>query len=248
MKQISFKIICLIVWVCVTVFSGFGDDFTRSYETRMLETFNGDSDSPYKWKTDASRFITKSNDESIPSLAYVEAWPMAAFGNNRTADSKPLRSLGLRASFDRRGYNWVDLYPVLSDDPEENPYEIPMPGRVQNLDVWVWGANLKYYIEVYIRDYRGVIHCLRLGDISFQGWKNMRVNVPSNIPQARRTLPSYAGLSFVKFRVWTQPVERVDNFYVYFKQLKVLTDIFESLFDGNDLADPQNVERLWSNN
>lgn len=247
MKQVSFKIICLIVWACITVFSGFGDEVTSSFETRVLETFNGDSDAPYKWKTDASRFITKTNDVSYPLLTYVEAWPIAAFGNNRGPDALQLRSLGMNASFDRKGYNWIDLYPVLKDDTEENPYEIPIPGRVRSLDVWVWGANLRYYVEVFLRDYRGVIHCLRMGDISYIGWRNLRVNVPTNIPQARKTIPSYAGLTFVKFRVWTQPVEKVDSFYVYFKQLKVLTDMFESLFDGNDLADPQNVERLWAN-
>ena len=247
MKQGSFKIICLIIWACITVFSAFGDETTNSFESKVLESFNGDADAPYLWKTDASRFITRTSTATYPMTTYVEAWPIAAFGNNRGANAQPLRSLGINGSFDRRGYNWIDLYPVLADDPDAKPFEIPIPGRIHNLDVWVWGSNLKFYIEVYLRDYLGVIHTLRLGDISYAGWRNLRVNIPTNIPQARRILPSYAGLQFVKFRIWTQPVERVDNFYIYFKQLKVLTDMFESLFDGNDLADPQNVERLWAN-
>ncbi|MDR1839389.1 MAG: flagellar filament outer layer protein FlaA [Treponema sp.] len=246
MKQSSIKIICLIVWACITVFSSFGDEVTTSYETRILESFNGD-DSPYVWKTESSRFITKTDDVSYPLLSYVEAWPVAVFGYNRGNDSPQLRSLGMHGKFDRQGYNWIDLYPVLADDPDGKPYEITIPGRVQNMDMWVWGANLKYYIEIYVRDYIGVVHALRLGDISYTGWKNLKVNVPTNIRQSRRIQPAYAGLSFVKFRIWTQPVERVDNFYIYFKQFKVLTDMFESLFDGNDLADPQNVERLWAN-
>jgi len=261
MKQKSFKIICLIIWACITVFSGFGDENTNSFETWVLDSFNGDEDSPYIWKAEASRFRSLVRDEkgevvqdnngnnsSYPLLAYVEAWPIAAFGNNRGQDAQPLRSLGLNGRFERRGYNWIDLYPVLADDPDGNPYEVPIPGRVHNMDIWVWGANLKYYIEIFVRDYLGVIHPLKLGDISYIGWRNLRVNIPTNIAQARRTLPSYAGLSFVKFRIWTQPVERVDNFYIYFKQFKVLTDMFESLFDGNDLSDPDNVQRLWSNN
>ena len=261
MKQTSFKIICLIIWACITVFSGFGDENTTSFETRVLDTFNGDDDSPYIWKTTASRYISvvrnannevvqdsSGHDSYYPLLAYVDAWPIAAFGYNREPNAPPIRSFGLNARFDRKGYNWIDLYPVLKEDPDQNPYEIPIPGRVHNMDVWVWGANLRYYIEVYVRDYQGVIHMLRLGDISYIGWRNLRVNVPTNIRQAQRTLPSYAGLTFVKFRIWTQPVERVDNFYIYFKQFKVLTDMFESLFDGNDLSDPSNVERLWSNN
>jgi len=112
--------------------------------------------------------------------------------------------------------------------------------------MWVWGSNLKYYIEIYVRDHRGVVHALRLGDISYAGWRNLNVNVPNHIVQTRRILPSFAGLTFVKFRIWTQPVERVDNFFIYFKQLKILTDMFSALFDGNDLANPDHVEMIWS--
>ena len=261
MKHSSFKIICLIIWACITVLSVHGQDKTVNWETRVLETFNGDEDAPYIWKTQASRFISvvrnangevvqdsNGNNQYYPLTTYVNAWPVAVFGYAREPNSPPLRSLGIRGQFDRRGYNWIDLYPVLADDPDEKPFEIPIPGRVSNMDVWVWGANLRYYIEVFIRDYRGVIHTLRLGDIAFPGWRNLRVSIPTNITQSRRTLPSYAGLTFVKFRIWTQPVERVDNFYIYFKQLKVLTDMFETLFDGNDLADPAHVDRLWSSN
>ena len=247
MKQFSFKIICLVILACIAVFSGFGDDVTNSYETKILETFNGTGDSPYTWKTQASRFITSMDGVTYPVLAYIDAWPTAAFGYNRSPDSPQLRSLGLHGKFDRQSYNWIDLYPVLTDDPEGKPYEIPLPGRIQNFDMWVWGSNLRFYIELYIRDYQGVVHCLKLGDISYTGWQNLKVNVPTNIRQSRRILPSFAGLHFVKFRIWTQPTERVDNFYIYFKQLKVLTDVFESFFDGNDLADPQNVDRLWAN-
>jgi len=243
MKRDSFKIICLIVWACITVFSGFSQEKTISFETRVLESFNGDSD--YTWKTDASRFITKTDDETFPKLLYVDAWPVAVFGYNRNGD-QDIKSLGINGRFDRKGYNWIDVYPVKSDD-EENPAEIPIPGRVHNLDMWVWGSNLKYYIEVFLRDYTGVVHTLRLGDITYAGWKNLSVNVPGNIPQGKRILPAYAGLTFVKFRIWTTPSERVSNFYIYFKQFKVLTDIFENLFDGNDLADPQHVDQLWAN-
>ena len=259
MKHGSFKIICLIVWAVITVFPGFAldHDFV-SFETKVLESFNGADDAPYIWKTQASRFISSvrdkngevvkdsnGNDDKYPKTMYVDAWPISAFGN-RPAEGT--RSIGIHGQFDRRGYNWIDIYPVLKDDSEETPYEIHIPGRVANIDMWVWGANLRYYIEIFLRDYRGVIHTLRLGDISYVGWKNLRVNVPTNIPQARPTIPSYAGLTFVKFRIWTQPVERVDNFYIYFKQLKVLTDVLENLFDGNDLADPDYVESIWSGN
>jgi hypothetical protein len=114
--------------------------------------------------------------------------------------------------------------------------------------MWVWGSNLRYYIEAYFRDYQGVVYSLRLGDLGYQGWRNLRVRIPTNIPQSKRVLPRHAGLTFVKFRIWTTPSERVDNFYVYFNQMKILTDTFESLFDGDELADPERIQEFWAQN
>ncbi|WP_461247326.1 flagellar filament outer layer protein FlaA [Treponema sp. R6D11] len=192
------------------------------------------------------QIFTKTEEATYPILTYVDAWPVAVFGYNRAGDAPPLKSFGLHGRFDRKGYNWIDIYPVAADKPDGGPVEIPIPGRVKNFDMWVWGANLRYYIELYVRDYRGVVYGFKLGDIGYIGWRNLQVDLPKNIIQSRRTVPAYAGLTFVKFRVWTQPVERVDDFYIYFKQFKILTDMFDPLFDGNDLADPDHVDKLWA--
>jgi hypothetical protein len=246
MKHGSFKVVCLIVWACITVLSTYSDETTVDLESRVLEAFNGDSE--YTWRVEASKFATRTDDVSYPQLAYVDAWPIAAFGSNRDG-SQTIRSLGLHGRFDRQGYNWMDIYPVSLGDTSDNPapVEIPMPGRVRSLDLWVWGSNLNFYIEAYVRDYRGVVHIIRIGDIAYTGWKNLRANVPNSIPQSKRILPKLAGMTFIKFRVWTQPVERTNDFYVYFKQFKILTDMFESYFDGDELADPEQVQRLWAN-
>jgi hypothetical protein len=228
------------------VLSGYGDDLTVDLESRILEAFNGDSE--YVWKTDASKFATKTDDASYPQLTYVDAWPIAVFGSNRDG-SQTIKSLGIHGRFDRQGYNWIDVYPVKADDSGDNPApaEIPMIGRVRNLDMWVWGANLHLYVEAYVRDYQGVVHIIRMGDVSYTGWKNLRANINSSIRQSKRILPSLAALTFVKFRIWTQPIEKVGDFYVYFKQFKILTDVFESYYDGDELANPDRVQELWAN-
>jgi hypothetical protein len=112
--------------------------------------------------------------------------------------------------------------------------------------MWAWGSNLRYYIEAYVRDYQGVVHSVRLGDIGYTGWRNLRVRIPNSIAQSKRVLPKLAALTFVKFRIWTTPTEKVDNFYIYFDHFKVLTDTFETFFDGDELADPDRVQQLWS--
>ena len=260
MRQGGFRavrlIVLLFVMLSMVVFSGFGDDNTASVESIILEAFDGETSHQwsfggrthtyeFEWRADGSKFASTVDDQSFPQLNYIPAWPQAVFGINR--EGKDLKSLGIWGRFDRRGYNWIDVYPVAAklDGGEYEPFEIPIPGRIQSLDMWVWGSNLSYYLEVYFRDYQGVIHSLYLGDLHYQGWRNLRVRIPSSIRQSKRVLPSLASLSFVKFRIWTMPMERVDNFYIYFDQLKILTDTFESLFDGDNLADPEQVQELW---
>jgi hypothetical protein len=184
---------------------------------------------------------------------------MALFRSNR--EGRELHSLGIWGKFKRMGYNWIDIYPTLKSEGEDaGPYEIPIPGRVRYLDMWVWGSNLNYYVEAYVRDEQGVIHVLYLGNIGYQGWRNLRATVPTSIPQRRRIIldPTASStlstddknsiyLKFVKFRIWTTPREQVANFYVYFDQFKVLTDTFESLIDGDEMTDPDRVRENWTN-
>jgi len=262
MKQGSFRAVRLAVFLLVmlslALFTVMGDEHTVDFESIILETFNGDSahswdfggktyNFDFEWRADASKFASNIDDESYPKLAYIPSWPMALFGSNR--EDRDLQSLGVWGKFDRRGYNWIDIYPIIpgtgGDDEDPEPFEIPIPGRIQYLDLWVWGSNMNYYMEAYFRDHQGVVYNLHLGNLAYQGWKNLRTRIPTSIPQSRRILPRYAGLTFVKFRIWTTPVERVDNFYIYMKQMKVLTDTFESLFDGDELADPERVQELW---
>ncbi|MDR3166995.1 MAG: flagellar filament outer layer protein FlaA [Treponema sp.] len=245
MKHGSFRAVCLIFWAAIAVLSAFGDENTVNLESIILESFDGNSE--YEWRVAASKFATQRDGESFPQLSYVASWPAAIFGANR--EGRDLKSLGIWGRFDRRGYNWIDVYPVAAGGGDDAaPTEIPIPGRAEYLDMWVWGSNLNYYIEAYVRDYQGVVHPIRLGDIGYAGWKNIRATIPNTLPQSKRVLPRLAALRFVKFRIWTQPAEPVNNFYIYFDQFKVLTDTFEINYDGDELADPVRVQELWNGN
>ena len=258
MKYGSIKAVCLIVLACITVLSAYGDDRTVDLTSIVLEHFDEETTHEwlegkrtrsfeYSWVLAASKFATKSEDEdgnevAYPLMAYLDTWPIALYGYNR--EGKTIKSLGIHGRFDRRGYNWIDLYPVNGDG---DPFEIPMPGRIRYLDLWVWGSNLDFNVEAFVRDHQGTVHIVKLGNLGYTGWKNLRANIPNHISQAKRVQPSLARLHFVKFRIWTSPAESVDNFYIYLKQFKVLTDTFESPFDGDELADPDLVPQLWAN-
>jgi hypothetical protein len=234
-----------MVMACTVLLSAFGDEATQNLESRILESFDGDSD--YEWRLTASKFATQTDEETFPKMVMVDAWPQSLFGSARQQDEdQPRQSLGVWGRFDRVGFNWIDVYPVALDGGEDaEPVEIPIPGRVRDIDVWVWSGNFDFYIEAYIRDYLGVVHIINMGNLGYEGWRNLLAHIPNNIPQGKRQLPNLASLRFVKFRIWTQPTERVNDFYIYFDQFKVLTDTFESLFDGDDLIDPVRMQEIW---
>jgi hypothetical protein len=86
---------------------------------------------------------------------------------------------------------------------------------------------------------------LSFGSIRFAGWKNLRTRIPGSIPQAWRYLPRLRNLELTKLVLWTQPNEKVDEFYIYLDQLKVTTDLFETSFDGDELADAETLQQIW---
>jgi hypothetical protein len=186
-----------------------------------------------------SKFIHFETDKdgkvSSPRIAYVNSWPLALHGSN-PKNKDELRVLGVKASFDRKEYNTIKLVPFKTVDGQEVQTKIPLPGRVKNLDVWVWGSGYNFHLYAYVEDYKGIPYKLDLGSLDFEGWRNLRTNIPDNVPQSQSYLPKHLGLSLLCFIVETNPNERVDSFQIFFDQVKVLTDLFESLYDGDGLA------------
>ncbi|MDR0409500.1 MAG: flagellar filament outer layer protein FlaA [Spirochaetaceae bacterium] len=263
MKTGSSKVFCLVLFVSLLAIPAFSDSETIAYESIILDDFDG---SPYEidgeeyhytWKAVGSKFSTKTDTQSFPVVSPVATAPQALLRQ------KPdIKSLGIQGAFDRHGFNWIDIYPTYSDG-DGQPTEIPLNGRTRMIDLWAWGSNLSYRLEAYIRDYQGRIHEIPLGNLKFAGWKNLRANVPISIPMISNVLPRSTHVStFVKFRLWTDPDERtyvdlkrdmngkitqIVPFYLYISQLKVLSDIYETVYDGDELAYPKNTEALWAN-
>lgn len=254
MKHGGIKAACFVGLMFIAVLSANAQVANPvALSTVVLESFNGETTHTwsdgrqersydFSWGLMASRFTSTVDNVSFPRSTFVAAWPRALFGDNR--DGATRQSFGINGRFDRQGHNWVDIYP---QDADGNPFEIPMPGRVRNMDLWVWGSNLQYSMEAYVRDSTGIVHRIPLGSLAFGGWRNLSANIPGSISQDNRVLPAHAQLNFVKFRMWTAPNERVDNFFVYFNRFQILTDVFETFFDGDELANPDIVNELWQN-
>jgi hypothetical protein len=236
----------------IAVTAAFGDEQAFVLEAIVMESFE-DGESPYEWRKDASKFVTEGYPKVQPIATSPAALPESSM------------SLGINSSFTRRGYNWVDVYPVGPDNGEKG-IGFDLPGRVQYLDMWVWGSNLNYTIEVYFRDYQGMIRSVNLGSIAYEGWKNLRVQIPSNFLQTKKVLPNLAPLRFIKFRIWTSPTEIVDQLdprfpgnpldpknpgkytgvFIYFDNIRILTDVFEAPYDGRELENIEKTLDLWN--
>jgi len=256
MKQSVIRAFCLFLVLLsgIGVGSAFADENTVNLESVVIQSFDDPAKEP--WFLIGSKFSTAG----FPRESYVKTWPLALYGSN--PEGKDLKALGIATLYDRKEYNWVDLVPGKKSGEGENvkyePVELPLPGRVKAIDMWVWSGNYNYYIEAYIRDYKGIVHILPMGELNFIGWKNMRVNMPDNIPQSKKYLPKRESLSLVKFRIWTRPTENVailtndpnspdidKAVKFYFDNLKVLTDTFEGLFDGDSLQRPDVIKEAW---
>jgi hypothetical protein len=278
MKKGKLTAIFSILFLGTLTVSVFADNSTPEVISRILDGFNGKPyvitegvapdgtqltrEYKFTWKAAASKFTTKTANVSYPQVGVVNTIPAALQRLPSDGEFGIQKSLGVQASFDRLGHNWVDVYPTLTEG-DGAPAEIPLLGRTQAVDVWVWGSNKNCNLEAYIRDNRGVIHVIQLGSLRYTGWRNLRGPVPASAPLVANVIPrSTHATTFVKFRIWTDPNEKpyidvnrdptsgrvlnITPIYVYFSQLKVLTDTYESFYDGDQLGNPAYIERLWN--
>ena len=241
----SIKAVCFVVLACIAVSSAMGNEVLTSI---ILESFNGDTvhewndgrhtrSFEFSWSLVASRLATQNYPRGVYVAQIDEngesSWPIVLYGRN------PVRSLGINGRFDRQGYHWIDLYPVNWMDGT-TPFEIPIPGRVRSLSLWVRGSGLNFYIESYVRDTRGVVHRFSLGDINSTDWRRLDIDVPENI--------NNMDLRFVKFRIWISSTDSrvLEDFYIYFNQFSVGTDT-SSFWDGEaEIPDEDTIRDLWN--
>lgn len=240
MKQGSLLIPLLSVLFILSGVNVFADEVTERLESRIVESF--DTADQYQWRVRGSKFST----EGYPKKVLAKAYPEDFFGKN-PQNQEDLRCLGVHARFNRKAYNFIEIIPGKGEGDEWTPQPVTLPGRVKEMDLWVWGSNYNYVMEAHFIDYTGVNHRLEMGRLDFNGWENMLLKLPNTIPQSRKYYPKFRALKLTKFVIRTAPTEKVDNYYVYFDHLKVLTDVHETLFDGSELTNDEVIEEIWAN-
>ncbi len=145
---------------------------------------------------------------------------------------------GARTDFYHRGYN--EIY-VLAQRP------IPIEGITKTLSVWVAGRNYNHTLKVIIEDFDGSRFELPMGTLNFQGWKQLSVSIPpqsasgsGGIVQRDFHSVNHMGLKIIGFKIECSPMEAYGTYYVYFDDLRAVTDLFAEdpkNKDQDDMAD-----------
>lgn len=219
----------------------FAQPNSKSVVTMTIDNFDkiGSQDYPmwkfgkwtktsWDWKVQASRFVA----EGYPIQSTFEAIPNSLRVLRTDTETTPT-VLGVKTKFNRKGDNWFEVFPTQDD----KPFEVPLEGTVTHFDFWVWGANYLYFLDLLVRDADGTVHILPAGNLAFNGWKNVIVKVPGYLRQHSRLHSGPSKMTFVGFRISTDPAEFVDDFMVYFDDIKYTTYTLSNIFDGYELQD-----------
>ena len=137
--------------------------------------------------------------------------------------------LGAKVSFFHRGVSEFSVHP-------QEP--IPVEGIVKTLSVWVVGRNFNHVLKVQFLDYRGQAQELTIGTLNFIGWKKLTVAIPPSILQDEFHYSYKSGIQITGFKVETDPLDSYGTYYLYFDDLRAVTDLFgESKRDSDDMSD-----------
>lgn len=228
----------------VAQFSGGPVNKTQNIQTFVLNSF----EDPSEWRVDFSMYAAKKYNATSKQFEvdrerntwtnFVgKPWGVAIEGPTN-------RCLAVKGGFDRKGYNWIEVYPYKTVNGKAEIKPLPMIGKVEAIDVWVWGGNFQWRLELHLLDYLGYKHVIDAGWLNFVGWRNIRLSVPRHIPQGEKYVPRLKTLRFEKFVLLANPGEREDIFYVYFDRMQIQSDVYMERFDGDDLVE-QGFKAGW---
>lgn len=137
--------------------------------------------------------------------------------------------IGMRVNFYRRAPISVSLQPVRP---------LAVPGIVKTISVWVVGRNFNHRLSIVIEDYFGNMNVLPMGLLNFSGWKQLTVAVPPTVDQRNPHYNTQTGIKILGFVIDTDLEETYGTYYVYFDDLRAVTDLFaEESRDPDDMVD-----------
>ena len=174
-----------------------------------------------------------SRDEGITVLRRLPGGPLDKEPIVGEADSGIAEDdkyvLGLKVHYYKRGLSSFAMYPVRP---------LPVEGITKTISLWVVGRNMNHTLKIIIADFFGNRAEMTLGKLNFSGWKKMTVAVPPSIKQRDLHYKDRMGIRIIGFRIDCEPSEAYGTYYIYFDDLRAVTDLFvEENRDPDDMAD-----------
>jgi hypothetical protein len=193
-----------------------------------------------KFEIDGQWSSSISSDSGIAITRIFEGAPL---GKDPITDEQAFNItdkyvLGTRVDFFHRGYSSVTIRP-------SRP--IPVEGITKTVSLWVAGRNYNHTLNILVEDYNGNYFELYMGKLNFQGWKKLTVAIPpqpddgkSGIVQRNYHYNNIMGIRIVGFRIDFEQTEAYGTYYVYFDDLRAVTDLF-----GESSRDPDDMDDDW---
>jgi hypothetical protein len=115
---------------------------------------------------------------------------------------------------------------------------LAVPGIAKTISVWVVGRNFNHRLHVVIRDFTGQTSVLHMGRLNFSGWRRLTTPIPPDIQQRDIHYSDQGGIEIIGFVIEPDLLEAFGSYYVYFDDLRALTDLFsEEARDPDDMVD-----------
>ena len=165
-----------------------------------------------------------SPDNGIISTRLFTGSPLGKQPLEENADVEDSKVLGVKAEFFRRGIN---SFYITAARP------LPVEGITKTVSVWVAGRNQPHDLYLLVQDYFGNNFELYMGNLAFSGWRKLTVAVPPS-PDGERGIVQQSfyfgdkpGLRIIGFRVDCDPIYARGAYYIYFDDLRVVTDLYD---------------------
>ncbi len=191
-----------------------------------------------KYENEGSWVAAMSADEGVIKARLFEGSPAGKkpIPEEEGLDLPDSKVLGVRVDFFRRGYN---SFTVSTVKP------LPIEGITKTVSVWVVGRNYNHTLKLLLEDYWGHQFELYVGKLNHSGWKLMTVAIPPQNPDGKSGIiqkdyhySTQMGLRVVGFRVDCDPEDAYGNYYIYFDDLRAVTDLYEmESRDTDDMYD-----------
>ncbi len=137
--------------------------------------------------------------------------------------------LGVKVQYYKRAMESIEIYPIRP---------IAIEGICKTISVWVVGRNNNNVLRLIVSDFSGKRIELTMGKLNFTGWKKMTVAIPPTVVQRNYHYNNRMGIKVEGFIIDCDPMEAIGTYYVYFDDMRAVTDLFaEENRDTDDMQD-----------